>query len=46
MVVNELSTHHIRIARDRGRLWIDDVTICLRTPPPRRDMSRAIPWLP
>ncbi|MGY6411673.1 MAG: M24 family metallopeptidase [Alkalilacustris sp.] len=27
MVVNELSTNHIRMARERGTLWIDDVTI-------------------
>ena len=27
LVVNELSTNHIRMAKDRGTLWIDDVTI-------------------
>jgi Xaa-Pro aminopeptidase len=27
MVVNELSTNHIRMARERGTLWVDDVTI-------------------
>lgn len=27
LVVNELSTHHIRMARERDTLWIDDVVI-------------------
>jgi Xaa-Pro aminopeptidase len=27
MVVNELSTNHIRMARERGTLWIDEVVI-------------------
>ncbi len=27
MVVNELSTNHIRMARERGTLWVEEVTI-------------------
>lgn len=27
LVVNELSTHHIQMARERGTLWIEDVAI-------------------
>ncbi|MCY0388196.1 Xaa-Pro peptidase family protein [Robbsia sp. Bb-Pol-6] len=31
-VMNELSTHHLRFARERGSLWLDDITLYAEHP--------------